>query len=104
MQAQLLQSGTFMHPTKRPGGARAPGKGLSRASAQRASVAQQLLVTRLQARNRRDLSVEMMERGAHVLWVTCKAWFASGEAPPPAADTEGQAGNPNETNDAHRDR
>jgi len=57
-----------------------PGTALSRASAQRASVAQLLLVARLKARNRRDLAVDTLERGAHVIWVTCKSWFSSGGA------------------------
>ncbi|MES2956447.1 MAG: hypothetical protein V4711_13405 [Pseudomonadota bacterium] len=68
---------------------------MSRGSAQRASVAQLLLVARLKARNRRDLAVDTLERGAHVMWVTCKSWFSSG----------GSAKNldPNKENDAHRD-
>ncbi|MBA3594104.1 MAG: hypothetical protein M3Q12_01230 [Pseudomonadota bacterium] len=74
-----------------------PGAGLSRDSIQRASVAQQLLVARLQARNRRDLSVDLLERGAHVLWVTCKNWFSSGQAPAVAPDDH------NKDTDAHRD-
>lgn len=87
-----------MPQPERRGAQAAPGKALARANAQRASIAQQLLLARLKAHNRRDLAVDMMERGAHVLWVTCKAWFASGE-PPPA--TEGD--NPEEATDAHRD-
>lgn len=72
-----------------------PGTALSRASAQRASVAQLLLVARLKARNRRDLAVDTLERGAHVMWVTCKSWFSSGGAP---TDTDS-----NKDTDAHRD-
>ena len=63
------------------------GVAMTRASAQRASVAQLLLVTRLKARNRRDLAVDTLERGAHVIWVTCKSWFSSGQ-PPSAASSD----------------
>lgn len=51
----------------------------------RASLAQLLLVTRLRARNRRDLAVDLLERAAHVIFVTCKNWFV------PAPDRDGQA-------------
>ncbi|WP_395056355.1 hypothetical protein [Polaromonas sp.] len=73
-----------------------PGTSMSRASTQRASVAQLLLVARLKARNRRDLAVDTLERGAHVMWVTCKSWFSSGGA---AKDSDS-----NKDTDAHRDR
>ncbi|MBA4326943.1 MAG: hypothetical protein C0428_01810 [Polaromonas sp.] len=76
-----------------------PAPAVSRDSAQRASVAQLLLVARLKARNRRDLAMDTLERGAHVMWVTCKSWFASGQ-PPAASDDDN---NP-EDKDAHRDR
>lgn len=69
---------------------------MSRASSQRASVAQLLLVARLKARNRRDLAVDTLERGAHVMWVTCKSWFSSGGS---SKDSES-----NKDTDAHRDR
>ncbi|MDP2034685.1 MAG: hypothetical protein Q8K29_14850 [Polaromonas sp.] len=72
---------------------------VSRDSAQRASVAQLLLVARLKARNRRDLAMDTLERGAHVIWVTCKSWFSSGQ--PPSAAT---GDNNNKDTDAHRDR
>ena len=72
------------------------GAPLSRGSAQRASVAQLLLVARLKARNRRDLAVDSLERGAHVMWVTCKSWFSSGGA---STDSDSSK----DTN-AHRDR
>ena len=64
-----------------------PGKvvGLTRDKAQRASMAQLLLVARLRARNRRDLAVDSLERAAHVIFVTCKNWLL----PPP--DRDGQA-------------
>jgi hypothetical protein len=62
-------------------------------------VAQMLLVARLNARNRRHLAMDMLERGAHVMWVTCKSWFSSGQPPASApADTH----NTKDT-DAHRD-
>lgn len=73
-----------------------PGTALSRDSTQRASVAQLLLVARLKARNRRDLAVDTLERGAHVMWVTCKSWFSSGGASPDADSN-------NKETDAHRD-
>jgi hypothetical protein len=76
------------------------GTAVSRDSAQRASVAQLLLVARLKARNRRDLAMDTLERGAHVIWVTCKSWFSSG--PPPSAATGDN--NNNKDTDAHRDR
>ena len=78
-----------------------PGTALSRESVQRASVAQQLLVARLKARNRRDLAVDTLERGAHVMWVTCKNWFSSGQ-PPAAASTDDETSKHKDT-DAHRD-
>ncbi|MDP2817420.1 MAG: hypothetical protein Q8O29_03900 [Polaromonas sp.] len=77
-----------------------PGTALSRASAQRASVAQLLLVARLKARNRRDLAVDTLERGAHVMWVTCKSWFSSGS---PSASPDSDLNTDKDT-DAHRDR
>jgi hypothetical protein len=50
----------------------------------RASLAQLLLVTRLRARTRRDLAVDLLERAAHVIFVTCKNWFL------PSPDRDGQ--------------
>ena len=41
----------------------------------RASIAQLLLVTRLRALTRRSLTVDLLERAAHVIFVTCKNWF-----------------------------
>jgi hypothetical protein len=76
------------------------GTAVSRDSAQRASVAQMLLVARLKARNRRDLAVDTLERGAQVMWVTCKNWFSSGQPPSSAAGDH----NNNKDTDAHRDR
>lgn len=76
-----------------------PAPAVSRESAQRASAAQSLLVARLKARNRRDLAVDTLERGAHVLWVTCKSWFSSGQPPASAPEDEDN----NKDTDAHRD-
>ncbi len=50
----------------------------------RASIAQLLLVTRLRALTRRSLTVDLLERAAHVIFVTWKHWFL----PPP--DRDGQ--------------
>lgn len=79
-----------------------PDAVLSRDSAQRASAAQSLLVARLKARNRRDLARDTLERGAHVLWVTCKSWFSSGR-PPGTPHDEENGNNNNKYTDAHRD-
>ena len=68
---------------------------------QRASVAQLLLVARLKARNRRDLAIDTLERGAHVMWVTCKNWFSSGQ--PPASGPDAADNTHNKDTDAHRD-
>jgi hypothetical protein len=80
-----------------------PDTAVSRDSAQRASAAQALLVARLKARNRRDLAVDTLERGAHVMWVTCKSWFSSGQPPASAQDEENGNNNDNKDTDAHRD-
>ncbi len=79
-----------------------PGTAVSRDSAKRASVAQLLLVARLKARNRRDLAVDTLERGAHVMWVTCKSWFSSGQ--PPSGATDNPDTPTDKVTDAHRDR
>lgn len=78
-----------------------PDTVVSRDSAQRASVAQALLVARLKARNRRDLAMDTLERGAHVMWVTCKSWFSSGQ--PPASVADEDTGHNHKDSDAHRD-
>jgi hypothetical protein len=44
---------------------------------QLASIAQQLLLARLRARNRRDLTADSLERAVQVLRVTCKSWFSA---------------------------
>lgn len=64
---------------------------LRRVDGQRASIAQLLLVARLRARTRRDLAVDSLERAAHVMFVTCKNWFAASPdldkpLPPPSID------------------
>lgn len=87
-----------------------PGKvvGLTRDSAQRASIAQLLLVARLRARTRRDLAVDLLERAAHVIFVTCKNWFAASpdrDGPVPPAATGAPVSPPSDNNkdpDAHR--
>lgn len=79
------------------------GAALSRDSVQRASVAQQLLVARLKARTRRDLAMDTLERGAHVMWVTCKNWFSSGQPPAAAQDADTDNNDNKKETDAHRD-
>jgi hypothetical protein len=80
-----------------------PATAVSRDAMQRASAAQALLVARLKARTRRDLAMDTLERGAHVLWVTCKSWFSSGQPPASAQDEENDNNNDNKDTDAHRD-
>lgn len=85
------------------------GTVVSRDSAKRASVAQLLLVARLKACNRRDLAVDTLERGAHVMWVTCKSWFSTGQPPSGApGDSDNNSkdnnNNNNKDTDAHRHR
>ncbi|MDO8374382.1 MAG: hypothetical protein Q7T39_20855, partial [Polaromonas sp.] len=67
----------------------------------RASIAQLLLVTRLRARTRRSLTVDLLERAAHVIFVTCKNWFQ------PSPDRDEPVSTPSDNNkkkdlDAHR--
>lgn len=50
----------------------APRKGITF----QASIAEFLLVNRLRARSRRDQASEMLERASHIVFVTCKNWFA----------------------------
>lgn len=95
-----------MTDSGKPGPDNAPGTEVSRASAKRASAAQMLLVARLKARNRRDLAVDTLERGAHVMWVTCKNWFSSGKPPPAAGEDAASTdidNNDNKDKHAHRD-
>jgi hypothetical protein len=42
-----------------------------------ASIAEFLLVNRLRARKRAEPSADVLERAAHIVFVTCKNWFAS---------------------------
>lgn len=93
------------NPPEKPGNAR----GLTRDITQRASMAQLLLVARLRARTRRDLAVDSLERAAHVIFVTCKNWFAAspdraGQVPPAATGAPGTppSDNNNKGPDAHR--
>jgi len=74
---------------------------VSRVDAQRASLAQLLLVARLRARTRRDLAVDSLERAAHVIFVTCKNWFL------PSPNRDEPVSTPSDNNkkkdlDAHR--
>ncbi|WP_141397473.1 hypothetical protein [Polaromonas sp. AER18D-145] len=75
----------------------------------RASLAQLLLVARLRARTRRDLAVDLLERAAHVIFVTCKSWFLpspdrDGQVPPAATGVpvSPPSDNNNKDLDAHR--
>lgn len=75
----------------------------------RASLAQLLLVARLRARTRRDLAVDLLERAAHVIFVTCKSWFLAspdrdGQVPPAATGVpvSPPSDNNNKDLDAHR--
>jgi hypothetical protein len=42
-----------------------------------ASIAEFLLVNRLRARKRAEPSADVLERAAHIVFVTCKNWFAT---------------------------
>jgi|SRR5687768_11571660 hypothetical protein len=42
-----------------------------------ASIAEFLLVNRLRARKRAEPSADVLERAAHIVFVTCKNWFAA---------------------------
>lgn len=52
-----------------------------------ASIAESLLVTRLRARTRPARSAEVLERGAHIVLVTCNHWFPAASAAPAASRT-----------------
>lgn len=41
-----------------------------------ASIAEFLLISRLRARRRAAPSADVLERGAHIVFVTCQNWFA----------------------------
>ena len=73
---------------------------VSRVDGQRASIAQLLLLARLRVRIRRDLAVDLLERAAHVIFVTCKNWFL----PSPNRDepVATPSDNKNKDPDAHR--
>jgi hypothetical protein len=42
-----------------------------------ASIAEFLLVNRLRARKRAQPSADVLERAAHIVFVTCKNWFSA---------------------------
>jgi len=42
-----------------------------------ASIAEFLLVNRLRARKRAEPSADVLERAAHIVFVTCQNWFAA---------------------------
>lgn len=45
-----------------------------------ASIAEFLLVNRLKARSQRRVqAAEMLERAAHIVFVTCRNWFSAGD-------------------------
>lgn len=61
-----------------PPRAKAPLKPAARSRREinfRASLAEMLLILRLRARSRTSASQDVLERGAHVVDVTCKNWF-----------------------------
>jgi hypothetical protein len=43
-----------------------------------ASLAELMLVNRLRARTRRDLALDTLQRGADIIELTAKHWFADG--------------------------
>ena len=68
------------------------GPGARRELVQQASIAQLLLLTRLRARNRHDLSIDLLERAAEVISVTCHNWFSSARRQ--AVEEAAKAGDP----------
>jgi len=68
-----------------------------RVASQRAPMAQLLLLARLRARNSRDLARDLLERAAHVIFVTCRSWLSG------SRDAAPKTGKPHpESTDAHR--
>jgi hypothetical protein len=59
----------------------APPKPARRDVGFQASLAEFLLINRLRARRKAEPSADVLERGARILQVTCKHWFAP-ERPP----------------------
>lgn len=54
----------------------------------KAGIAELLLVNRLKARSaRRTQAKDMMERAAHIVFVTCKNWFTPNEGATPGRRT-----------------
>jgi hypothetical protein len=59
-----------------PTGAQLPAPIAQKKMSFQASVAEFLLVNRLRARKRAVPSADVLERAAHIVFVTCKNWFA----------------------------
>jgi hypothetical protein len=54
----------------------------------KAGIAELLLINRLRARStRRTQARDVMERAAHIVFVTCKNWFAANDGPTPGRRT-----------------
>lgn len=54
----------------------------------KAGIAELLLVNRLMARStRKAQATEMLDRAAHIVFVTCKNWFSSADARTPGRRT-----------------
>jgi hypothetical protein len=61
---------------------------LTRSITVNASIAEFLLINRLKARSQnRAQAAEMLERAAHIVFVTCKHWFTSGDGQSPGRRT-----------------
>lgn len=54
-----------------------PGPAAQKKMSFQASIAEFLLVNRLRARKRAEPSADVLERAAHIVFVTCKNWFAA---------------------------
>ena len=62
-----------LFPATRPGSPSVPDK-------LKAGIAELLLVNRLMARGTRKAQArDMLERAAHIVFVTCKNWFSAGD-------------------------
>ena len=62
--------------TRAPAVAQPPGAVAKRKITFQASIAEFLLVNRLRARRRAAPSVDVLERAARIVFVTCQNWFA----------------------------
>lgn len=49
----------------------------------RAGIAELLLITRLKARSHGSQAADILERAAHIVFVTCKNWFSAGDEKTP---------------------